>query len=435
MKTFAIIGGGFAGMHAAFLLAQKGHAITLFEASNALGGRAKSVVVNGFLLSVGAAFIHGELEETLRMCKLAGIAISPANLPMSVLENGKLSRPKSSIPWGEVAKYAEALLGDMPLSDFAERYFPETTHPGAAQELKRFAAGYDAADPATASTQALMQEWLAEEETQYWIEGGYQSLIAFYEAQLDALGVKILLETLITRVKWSKTGCVLSGEGTEAMPFEVCILAVPLSILQQERIAFSPALPEKTEAARQIGFGLAEKVIYVFAPALLEDAPELQSLCARDRFLMLPDAPVFDFWWVRRSTANGHECIEFTAWLGGTLAAPMASMPAEEAQAKAMTALAAALSVPEALLQNHLLASAHHPWATDPWAGGGYSFALSGHVEARTRLAKPVGEVLYFIGEATYAGSPPGTVEAALGSANFISNNLFKEEIGDEPLG
>jgi monoamine oxidase len=40
-------------------------------------------------------------------------------------------------------------------------------------------------------------------------------------------------------------------------------------------------------------------------------------------------------------------------------------------------------------------------WLGDPWARGSYSYALPGHAEDRARLAAPVGDRLYFAGEAT----------------------------------
>ncbi|OYX93083.1 MAG: hypothetical protein B7Y78_09140 [Caulobacter sp. 35-67-4] len=39
-------------------------------------------------------------------------------------------------------------------------------------------------------------------------------------------------------------------------------------------------------------------------------------------------------------------------------------------------------------------------WAADPFIGGGYSSALPGHGTARTHLFAPVGERIYFAGEA-----------------------------------
>ncbi|MDP3677984.1 MAG: FAD-dependent oxidoreductase, partial [Methylotenera sp.] len=41
----AVIGGGCAGLSAAAHLAERGYAVTVFEASSQLGGRARTVVV------------------------------------------------------------------------------------------------------------------------------------------------------------------------------------------------------------------------------------------------------------------------------------------------------------------------------------------------------------------------------------------------------
>ncbi|HLK39914.1 MAG TPA: FAD-dependent oxidoreductase, partial [Polyangiaceae bacterium] len=60
--------------------------------------------------------------------------------------------------------------------------------------------------------------------------------------------------------------------------------------------------------------------------------------------------------------------------------------------------------------------TAHHDWARDRWARGVYSYPRVGGAGAASLLEQPLGDVLFFAGEAT---SPPpwnGTVEGALGS-------------------
>jgi monoamine oxidase len=43
-------------------------------------------------------------------------------------------------------------------------------------------------------------------------------------------------------------------------------------------------------------------------------------------------------------------------------------------------------------------------WATDPFSMGCYSHALPGQAGARAKLAQPVGERIWFAGEATAVG-------------------------------
>jgi len=53
----AVVGGGLGGLTAAGLLAREGHAVTLFEGSSRLGGKAQSVKVDGLTLDTGPTLL------------------------------------------------------------------------------------------------------------------------------------------------------------------------------------------------------------------------------------------------------------------------------------------------------------------------------------------------------------------------------------------
>ncbi len=61
----AIIGGGWAGCAAALILAEAGVAVTLYEASRTLGGRARAVELAGHLLDNGQHLLLGAYAQTL----------------------------------------------------------------------------------------------------------------------------------------------------------------------------------------------------------------------------------------------------------------------------------------------------------------------------------------------------------------------------------
>ena len=82
----AVIGGGWAGCTAAVELAQAGCEVMLFEASRTLGGRARSVEVNGKLLDNGQHILLGAYKDTLRLLRLVGITPADAllHLPLQM---------------------------------------------------------------------------------------------------------------------------------------------------------------------------------------------------------------------------------------------------------------------------------------------------------------------------------------------------------------
>lgn len=70
--SVAIIGAGYAGMAAAAELAAAGKAVTVFEASRTLGGRARAVELEGLTVDNGAHIFVGAYRETLRLMALVG---------------------------------------------------------------------------------------------------------------------------------------------------------------------------------------------------------------------------------------------------------------------------------------------------------------------------------------------------------------------------
>jgi len=68
----AIIGAGWAGMAAAVALAQAKIPVTVFEAARHLGGRARSVEIEGVELDNGQHILIGAYRETLRLMRVVG---------------------------------------------------------------------------------------------------------------------------------------------------------------------------------------------------------------------------------------------------------------------------------------------------------------------------------------------------------------------------
>ena len=87
----AIIGAGWAGLASAVVATQAGHHASVFEASHAIGGRAralKGTLPDGrpVTLDNGQHILIGAYTETLRLMRLVGIAPDAAllSLPMTL---------------------------------------------------------------------------------------------------------------------------------------------------------------------------------------------------------------------------------------------------------------------------------------------------------------------------------------------------------------
>jgi squalene-associated FAD-dependent desaturase len=128
----AVVGGGWAGCAAALTLAEAGTAVSLYEASRTLGGRARAVELNGQLLDNGQHILLGAYEHTLKLIDRLRPATAPDGLwrlPLTLEQppDFSLACPRLPAPlhllagllgahglnWGEklaAARWAHALL-------------------------------------------------------------------------------------------------------------------------------------------------------------------------------------------------------------------------------------------------------------------------------------------------------------------------------------
>ena len=166
------------------------------------------------------------------------------------------------------------------------------------------------------------------------------------------------------------------------------IVTIPSAVLAEADNLFSPALPDKTQAAQGLPLGLADKLFLS-----LENAEEFEK---DSRLFGATD---------RTATATYHlrpfGRPQIEVFFGGTLAAEL-----EQADERAFFDF----SVSEL---TGLLGSAFsqrvkpihiHRWAADPFARGSYSYARPGMADCRAKLAASVNNRLFFAGEACSPG-------------------------------
>ena len=96
----AIIGAGWAGMAAAASLAQAKIRVTVFEAARRLGGRARTLEIEGIALDNGQHILIGAYRETLRLMRAVGA--DPEQLllrqPLAIEYPGKFSLRAPRLP-------------------------------------------------------------------------------------------------------------------------------------------------------------------------------------------------------------------------------------------------------------------------------------------------------------------------------------------------
>jgi monoamine oxidase len=166
------------------------------------------------------------------------------------------------------------------------------------------------------------------------------------------------------------------------------IVTLPTTVLAENEGLFTPALPEKTQAARGLPLGLNDKLFLS-----LDGAEEFEQ---DTHLLGAIDQSATATYHLR---PFGRPQIE--VYFGGRLASDL------EAQGKRAFfdfAVAELTGLLGGAFAGRIKPIHTHRWGADPFARGSYSFALPGKAECRAKLAAPVDGRLFFAGEACSRG-------------------------------
>lgn len=421
-----IVGAGAAGLMAAMLLAEQGIKVTVLEARSRIGGRIHTEENLDFTIPVelGAEFVHGDLPLTLSLLKEAGIEAVPADGEMWQMKNEELTEEEHVIDhWDLFEEAVSKLKDDITINDFLEQHFSEDKYTGLRDSVRRYASGYDTADPALASTIALGKEWMEEEQgNQYRPAAGYTGLMHYLAGTAQKPGCSIHLNSEVSGIKWTANEAVVTTSNGQTYTAAKVLITVPLGVLQQGNIHFSPALPQIMDAAKQSGFGAIVKILIEFSEPFWttrETAEAIGKTLDDTAFILSQQA--IPTWW----TQHPAKTPLLTGWLGGPPATAVKNKCDEDLLTMAVNSLASIFKRPGEDISKLITASKIINWTTDPYALGSYSYATVQSAEALKVLKQPVADTIYFAGEAVYDGPAMGTVEAALHSGKEAAEKIL----------
>ena len=420
-QSIIIIGGGVAGLMAAKELSAAGRHVRLLEATPSLGGRIRTLYDKKFNhpVEAGAEFVHGELKFTHQLLKEAGLELTISKGKMLHVDKGNW-QPRFAFTegWDELMQQMESLQEDMTIAHFLETYFGDEKHKYLRQTVQGFAEGYDLADIEKASTLALCKEWLKEDENNYRVTGGYAKLVSYLENIGKKQGCSIYTSTIVQQVNWQKDKVIITTNSGEKFIAQKLIVAVPLGILQSQKgmaghIEFTPTVPAYLEAAKQIGFGTAIKIVLQFSQSFWQQQVSKLGFAFSEE-----SVPA---WW----TQAPFDDASLTGWITGANAEAVKDYASAELLEVALKSLSNMFCIPLNSLYP-LLVDAHIAnWANEPFVYGAYSYSTLGSEQAKIQLTTPVEGTIFFAGEALYNGDAPGTVEAALVSGYQTAQQII----------
>jgi monoamine oxidase len=373
-----VIGAGAAGVSAARRLAEAQIRVIVIEARDRVGGRGWTRDIGGFPLDFGCGWIHSADEnEWSRIARALGFEIDPTPPPWGqrVLEVGLTAGDQADL-WAARGRFYARLEGaaksgiDRPASELLEA--------GERWNLLLDAMSTYINGVELDQVSVIDFNRYLDTGTNWRVVKGYGTLIASYAAGLDVrLGCAArLVDHSGRRLRIETSRGVIRADAA--------VITVPSSIVALERLRFVPALPDKLEAAAALPLGLADKLFLSVA------APD--AFPAETRLIGATDSAATGTYHLR---PFGRPMIE--GYFGGRLARELEAEGGEGFARFAVDQIAERLGND---VRKHLRLLAASRWASDPFARGSYSFARVGHADARSALAAPIDDRLFFAGEA-----------------------------------
>ena len=414
--TTIVIGAGAAGLACARALQDAGADVTLVEARDRLGGRAwTSYDIAPHPVELGAEYVHGENVLTWEYINRYGFNTNDQTTVMNLygVLDGKLAPAGDMLRTTGMAMALsthaaahDAKPGDT-LVDAMRTWVAAQGRTATDDDWaiwRSFTRQYFAADPEQIGAAEFGEPTFDGDGTrlQFRILEGYSALW-----QRMAEGIDIRLSTPVTRVRWSSDGVQVetpaaSIEGRRA------VIALPVSLLQRETIAFDPPLPqEKTRAINAIGAGVNGKIVFHF-----------DHMPWPDDLTLLLTGEDTQLWW-RPGRLREDEAPVITAFFGGSSVGRFRAL-GDDAPTAALSVLEGALGKK---LGASLVSARFVDWEADPWAGMSYSYLPVGGAGMRARLAEPIDGTLFFVGEASSAVRP-SCVHGALDTGRRAASEI-----------
>jgi monoamine oxidase len=428
MYDVIIVGAGACGLMAARELSRAGKRVLILEARDRFGGRIYTFSGNGFTVPIeaGAEFIHGDAPVTIAVLNEYKIPFTETKGEFRQVRHGKNRNEMSGKQYHELEERLGMLQHDMPVEDFLNLFFNGEEYTALREFVSGFMTGYEAADIKRASIFSFREDWFdIGERSQYRVTGGYGKMISALADECVRRGCALRLSTVVKSIQWQK-GEVADDSGNVFSAKKI-LVTVPLGVLTadpklKDSLVFSPPVPEKIEAALQLGYGDVIKIILQFTDAFwkTKEAEKATGQKMSNVGFILSDAEI-PTWWTQLPDNSA----VLTGWLAGTNAKKLTAATGEKILDAALQSLDFIFGLGTEELKQKLIAFGIFDWSMEVFTRGAYVYATPDASKHRKVLSAPVQGILYFAGEGLYTGKETGTVEAALANGLEVAKEIL----------
>lgn len=402
-----IVGAGAAGLGAAKALAAQGKSVRVLEAQNRIGGRAYANTDKfGVPFDWGCAWLHAADRNPFFDEAIAqGATLQHHDLNLDRLYFG--ARRATAIEMAKLFKADFELAAVLEHKTAKGDRLAELIEIGAVGAAAATYAGpMDfAQDTDEISVADLMAA--ADLDPNFLVREGFGTIVAHW-----AKDVAVELGTPVRRLRWDGPGVVAETPRGE-IKAKAAIVTVSMGVLAYGGLRFTPELPlPQDEAIHNLPMGLLTKIPL-----------EIKG----DRFGLKPFEDIL----IER---HGHHDVYFlcfpfdcdlvVGFVGGDFAWELSAAGEAAAVDFAAQSLVRTLGSD---IEKRIGRAAMTDWGANPCTRGAYAAARPGFAGARKTLMEPVGERIFFAGEAlggslvqTCAGARLSGEAAALRVARYL---------------
>lgn len=435
-----VIGAGAAGLYAADILRVKGIKVTILEASSQPGGRIRSLRNQtdvqyqsfntasqaDFPIELGGEVVYGSNSswgKIISDLSLPNVEVDPT-APRYILDNQAKTGAdwKSDSDWNAVQNFVNG-LPNYTGGNTVQTAAAVSTR---AQALLNSQTGnYYGTNSDRIGARGLAESLkLSRRDTKQLMTRAnpWQDIII---SRFSEVIPSIVLNTVVKKIDWSSTLITITDSNGKEYTATKVIVTVPLSILKNGDITFTPGLDAtKTSALAKFKMDAAMRIVLDFKT---------------------------NFWGLDSSYIWGGSTVPqyFNSGVGRSkffrsMALTIYGQRAEQLSAlsdynKVLTILAELDAVYQGQATRFIRRDLDNPndstnllylvkdWTKDEYIKGGFSYPLVGTTNAdRKDLSLPLADKLYFAGEATDVDGDSGTVSGALNSAARVVEEIVK---------
>ena len=399
-----IVGGGAAGIAAAHALQKTGLSAVLVEAADHLGGRVHTERATfGIPFDVGAHWIHsGKLNPYQNIAKNLGFELYPARSDFRIFtEDREATNAEAEDFWKTYLQISDAIeeAGEQGRDVAASEVIKDIA--GIWSATAKFAIGpWDMAK--NMEDFSTLDWWnFSDVESDYYCAEGFGSIVAEY-----GKGVEASVNTKVKKIDWNGNNVrVDTDQGS--IDCRAVIVTVSTGVLAGNEIDFVPSLPlDKRESFDAVSMGIYDHIALQFS----EDVFGMGN----DGYVLFEIGEYGKgFGTLTNASGSGIAYCD----VGGNWARELQWKSTEYRVDYALSELKKILGND---IEKHFVKGTATSWGTNALTHGSYASARPGAYHLRTVLRQPVGDKIFFAGEAchrslwaTVAGAHLSGVEAA----------------------